>query len=90
MATGGMDLKPPRRAPRQKVQAAFSIYKNSITRLTTRLEPCLSPEQTENTDTTMVPLYAARIEDLGPGDFVKARRAAEGSYGVRREGNTTS
>jgi hypothetical protein len=23
----------------------------------------------------MVPLYAARIEDLGPGDFVKVNRA---------------
>jgi hypothetical protein len=26
----------------------------------------------------MVPLYAARIEDLGPGDFVKIDRAACG------------
>jgi hypothetical protein len=26
----------------------------------------------------MVPLYAARIEDLGPGDFVKAECAACG------------
>jgi hypothetical protein len=24
----------------------------------------------------MLPLYAARIEDLGPGDFVKVDRAA--------------
>jgi hypothetical protein len=28
-------------------------------------------EQTENIAAKMVPLYAVRIEDLGPGDFVK-------------------
>jgi hypothetical protein len=30
-----------------------------------------SYEQTENVGAQMVPLYAARIEDLGPGDSVK-------------------
>src|SRR5271166_4196008 len=30
-----------------------------------------SREQTENTSAEMVPLYAARIEDLGPGDFLR-------------------
>jgi hypothetical protein len=33
-------------------------------------------EQTENTSAKMVPLYAARIEDLRPGDFVKVDCAA--------------
>src|SRR5271155_3776437 len=41
------------------------------TRLTTRLGSGCSVEQTENIGAKMVPLYAARIEDLGPGDFVK-------------------
>jgi hypothetical protein len=27
--------------------------------------------------TPMVPLYAARIEDLGPGDFVRSARRAD-------------
>ena len=33
-------------------------------------------EQTENMGAQMVPLYAARIEDLRPGDFVKIDCAA--------------
>jgi hypothetical protein len=33
-------------------------------------------EQTENIGAKVVPLYAARIEDLGPGDFVKVDCAA--------------
>jgi hypothetical protein len=33
-------------------------------------------ERTENVRRGMVPLYAARIEDLGPGDFVKVDCAA--------------
>jgi len=33
-------------------------------------------ERTENMVAEMVPLYAARIEDLGPGDFVKVDCAA--------------
>jgi hypothetical protein len=33
-------------------------------------------ERTENMVTEMVPLYAARIEDLEPGDFVKVDCAA--------------
>ena len=28
----------------------------------------------------MVPLYAARIEDLGPGDFVRVECAASGKH----------
>jgi ribosomal protein S27E len=44
--------------------------------LTTRLDPCCYPEQTENMGAQMVPVYAARIEDLGPGDFVKVDCAA--------------
>jgi hypothetical protein len=31
----------------------------------------ISGEQRDNFGTKMVPVYAARIEDLGPGDFVK-------------------
>ena len=31
----------------------------------------ISGEQSDNFGTKMVPVYAARIEDLGPGDFVK-------------------
>src|SRR5437867_424929 len=39
--------------------------------------PVLSfSERTENMLAEMVPLYAARIEDLGPGDFVKVDCAA--------------
>jgi len=34
------------------------------------------PEQTENVAAQMVSLYAARLEDLGPGDFVKVDCAA--------------
>jgi len=33
-------------------------------------------EQNENESMETVPLYAARIEDLGPGDFVKVDCAA--------------
>jgi hypothetical protein len=45
--------------------------------LTTRLGSCcVLLEQTENIGAQMVPLYAARIEDLGPGDFVKVDCAA--------------
>jgi hypothetical protein len=41
-------------------------------RLTTASRGCFPyTEQTENTDAKMAPLYAARIEDLGPGDFLK-------------------
>jgi hypothetical protein len=32
-----------------------------------------SVEQTENAGAKMVPLYVARIEDLGPGDFREGR-----------------
>jgi hypothetical protein len=35
-------------------------------------------EQTENVGAEMVPLYAVRIEDAGPGDFVKVDCAACG------------
>jgi hypothetical protein len=35
-----------------------------------------SSERTENVGAKVVPLYAARIEDLGPGDFVKVDCAA--------------
>jgi hypothetical protein len=51
--------------------------KESITRLTTRLDPCCSLTNKQRTRVAlMVPLYAARIEDLGPGDFVKVDCAA--------------
>jgi hypothetical protein len=33
-------------------------------------------QRTENRGSEMMPLYAARIEDLGPGDFVKVDCAA--------------
>jgi hypothetical protein len=44
----------------------------------------LSVEQTENMGAQMVPLYAARIEDLGPGDIVKVGRAhlLQASYAI--------
>jgi hypothetical protein len=35
-------------------------------------------EHTENMRVWMVPLYAAKVEDLGPGDFVKIDFAACG------------
>jgi hypothetical protein len=42
-----------------------------------RLDPCCSlGKQTEDTGAVMAPLYLARIEDLGPGDFVKVDCAA--------------
>jgi hypothetical protein len=45
--------------------------------MTPRLDPCCSLiEQTENIGARMVPLYLARIEDLGPGDFVRVDCAA--------------
>jgi hypothetical protein len=44
--------------------------------LTTQLNSCCSDfEQTANT-VEMIRLYAARIDDLGPGDFVKVNRGA--------------
>jgi hypothetical protein len=45
--------------------------------LTTRPVVCCARERTQNM-TKMVPLYAARIEDLGSGDFVKVDCAACG------------
>jgi len=40
------------------------------------LRPVLfSDKQKENIGAKMVPLYAARIKDLGSGDFVKVDRA---------------
>jgi hypothetical protein len=46
-------------------------------RLTLRLDPCCSRrEHRENAGASMVPLYLARIEDLGPGDFLKIDCAA--------------
>jgi len=50
----------------------------SIRRLTTLPDPCCSTISThrEHRCAEMVPLYQARIEDLGPGDFVKVDCAA--------------
>jgi ribosomal protein S27E len=46
------------------------------TRPLTRLRPCAFLEHTRNRERGMLPLYAARIEDLGQGDFVKVDCAA--------------
>ena len=43
----------------------------SLPWLTTRPDPCCVREHVENDRPHIVPLYAARIADLGPGDFVK-------------------
>ena len=39
--------------------------------LTIRPDPWCTPEQTQNFNRKMISFYAARIEDLGPGDFLK-------------------
>jgi hypothetical protein len=41
-------------------------------------------ERTENIRREMVPLYAVRIEDLGPSDFVKIDYAACGHTALLR------